>query len=158
VLLDVVGRRTQDLRIVTHEPEPLVASLAEKLPGPPRGVIVIEVLRGRLTTDGATIVLGRTDVGELPLGEPVPPIEVRLTVGDAVAGFAPAAEAGRCSAVADIVLVRDGLLASRAPTEAGRDPRMIADLLTHRVTVLPVPRVVALPVAGQAVEGEAVTQ
>jgi hypothetical protein len=122
VLLDVLRSRPQDGGIVPQQAETLVASLAEQGSDPAVVVIMIKVLRISFPTDGAPVALCRSELEDLGLRQLVLPVEVGLRIGHAVAGPAPGAEPRGGASVPDVVLVRDRLLAGRAPTEAIRYP------------------------------------
>ena len=134
----------------------MVAPLTEKPANAPRVVIMVEVLRVRVTTDGAPITLLLTELGDRGLREAVLAVEVAVRVRRVVAPFAAAAEAGRASRVARVVPVSDRPLTCRTPPEAVRDPGVVADLPAQLPATLLVPPPTSFAVALEAVEGQAI--
>ena len=108
---DVVRRCVQKLRVVTEQPEPVVASLAEQPSDSASGVIMIKMLGCCIPTDGASVLLRSSKLAQLPLGQLVPPVEVSIPAGSPLAGLAPARQSRRCATALIEVFVRDRLLA-----------------------------------------------
>jgi hypothetical protein len=54
---DVEGSHVQEVGIVPEETEALVAALTEQLPDPTSRMIMIKVLRRRIPTDAASVLL-----------------------------------------------------------------------------------------------------
>src|SRR4051794_9082421 len=119
---------------------------------------MIKMLGFRVPADGTPVLLPCSQVAQRPLGELVPPIEVTGRVRSPVARPAATTESGGGTCVARVVLVGDRLPATAAPTEAVGNPRVITNLQAHAATALPVPPVVSLAVAGEAVGGQTVLQ
>jgi len=85
VELDVVGGRVQEERVVAEQAEALVAPLAQQPTDLTGRVVVVQVLRFGIAADGAAIVLGRTQRGDLGACQLVLPVEVAGRVRVAVA-------------------------------------------------------------------------
>jgi hypothetical protein len=148
----------QEIGIVPEESEPVVAPLTQQSADRAGGMIVVKMLLSRITADRASVALGLPHVMESLRRELVTTIEVGGAVRFALAGLALATEASGAAGVSGVILMRYRLLAGGAPTEAFRDPGMIADQLAHRATTLPVVGVALRAVARLAVEGRAVAE
>lgn len=136
----------------------LVAPLAEQRPDPTGRVVVVQVSWTRRATDGTRIALLFAQGIDLSSGQAVAPLPVGLAAGRAIATETETAEAGGLPAVPRVVLVRHGLLAAGTPAETVRDPRVVTDGPTHRLSGAAVPLAVALTIALQAVERQPVRQ
>jgi hypothetical protein len=94
VQLDVVRGRAEQLRVIAEETEPVIAPLAEQLPRRSADVVVVEVLRLRISADRAAVVLTPPEVGKLPGSQLVLAVEVRGAARSAVTALAATAEFG----------------------------------------------------------------
>ena len=127
VPIDIVSGGSEDVGVVLQQSEALVTSLAEQLPDATRLVIVVEVLRAGIPADAASVVLCRPQGVQLTPCQLVLAVEVAVRVGRSVTGPASRTESRGGTSVARVVLVRDRLLAGRAPPEAVRNPGVIAN-------------------------------
>jgi hypothetical protein len=158
VTFDIEAGDVEEVGIVAEQTEALVAPLAEQLSDSAVLVIVIKVLRFRVRTDAASVLLRLPQRAQFLLTELVLPIEVGIPACGAFAGLAPTRQARHCATAPVEVLVRDRLLARRTPTKSFGNPRMVSDGLPHGLTALAVMRVALRPVTGQAVEGQPVPE
>jgi hypothetical protein len=76
VELDVVGGRSQDLRVVAELTQPTVAVEAQDRSHSARGMVVVDMSGGRRLADGTYAVLLPKQVVRLGCRNPVAPREV----------------------------------------------------------------------------------
>jgi hypothetical protein len=158
VALDVKRGEMEQTGIVTEETEPVIAALAQQLTDSAALMIVIEVLRTRIATDGAPVPLSGPKLCESLTGEPVLPIEISVAVRKALARLAPTTEARRSTRVPAVVLMSYGLLTRRTPPKSVGDPGMVAHRHSHGATALAVVRITLGAIAIETIKGQAVAE
>jgi hypothetical protein len=155
---DVERGHLQEVGIIPEESEALVAPLTQEPADRARGMIMIKMLRRRITAYCAPIILRRPHFSDVILAQLVSAIEVGGTALGVLACLASTTEPRWGRGATRVVLVRHRLLTTRAPSVAGWDPRVVADNLSLAPPMFAVPTTVARTVADQAVERQSVRE